>query len=313
MNERAARIVDRIVDRADTMRIEVTELDNGARVIDVGVEARGGLSAGRALARICAGGLSEITFTALEFDDVWLPGLTVVTDHPVESCMASQYAGWRIDPEGYFAMGSGPLRAVARVERELYEKLGYVEEAEGGVLVLESRQLPDEGVADFVASRSGLTPSRVTLLVAPTASLAGGVQICARVLETGLHKMMELGFDIRTVLSGLGTAPVAPVAEDDLHAIGRTNDCVLYGGRAHFTVDSEDDLLAELVPRVPSSASSDYGTPFFEIFERYDRDFYKIDPHLFSPARVSLTNVRSGRTFQAGEVNRGVLERSLLS
>lgn len=312
LNERAARVADGMVDRADAMRVEVSELENGARVIDAGIEARGGLMAGRALAEICAGGLSEFTFTALGFDDVWLPGLTVVTDHPVESCMASQYAGWRIDPEGYFAMGSGPLRAVARVEKELYSKLDYVEEAERGVLVLEGRQLPDEAVADFVASRSGLAPSQVTLLVAPTASLAGGVQISARVLETALHKMLELDFDIRTILSGLGTVPLAPVAEDDLRAIGRTNDCVLYGGRAHFTVDSEDELLAELVSRIPSSASSDYGTPFFEIFERYDRDFYKIDPHLFSPARVALTNVRSGRTFQAGEVNPEVLEASLL-
>ena len=44
--------------------------------------------------------------------------------------MASQYAGWAIDPEGFFAMGSGPLRAKARVEKELFGKLGYAEDAD---------------------------------------------------------------------------------------------------------------------------------------------------------------------------------------
>ncbi len=313
MNERAAQIADAMTVEAHALRVDVKTLDNGARVIDVGVSAPGGLAAGRRLAETCMGGLGQVGFTALQFDDMWLPGLTVTTDHPLESCMASQYAGWKIDPEGYFAMGSGPLRAVARVEKELYEKLGYEERADRGVLVLEARELPNENVADYVANRSGLPADRLTFLIAPTASLAGGVQISARVLETALHKMLELGFDIEAILSGLGTAPVPPVAKDDLRAIGRTNDCVLYGGRAYFTVRGDDDALAELVPRIPSCASSDYGTPFYEIFQRYGGDFYKIDPHLFSPAEVALTNIASGRTFRAGELNHRVLRESLLS
>lgn len=313
LNERAARIADGMAEEADALRVAVKRLDHGTRVIDAGVEVPGGLAAGRRLAEACMGGLGQVTFTHLEFGDLWLPGLIVTTDHPAESCMASQYAGWKIDPQGYFAMGSGPLRAVARVEKELYEKLRYEEQAGRGVLVLETRQRPDEKVAEYVARKSGLPPDRLTLLVAPTASLAGGVQISARVLETALHKMLELGFDIGGILSGLGTAPLPPVAKSDLRAIGRTNDCVLYGGRAHFTLRAEDETLAELAPRVPSSASSDYGTPFYEIFQRYGGDFYKIDPHLFSPAAIYLTNVASGRTFQAGRVNPEVLRASLLS
>lgn len=312
MNERAARIADAMAAEAPALRVRVRQLANGARVIDAGVEAPGGLLAGRRLAEACMGGLGEIGFTTLELDRLWVPGLTVSTDHPAESCMASQYAGWKIDPEGYFAMGSGPLRALARVEKELYAKLGYLEDATRGVLVLEGRQLPDERVADYVARRSGLAPQGLTMMIAPTASLAGGVQISARVLETALHKMLELGADIGDVLSGMGTAPLAPIAKDDLRAIGRTNDCILYGSQVHFTIRSDDDALAELVPRIPSSTSEDYGTPFYEIFQRYDGDFYKIDPHLFSPAHVSITNITSGRTFRAGQVNTTVLERSLL-
>jgi methenyltetrahydromethanopterin cyclohydrolase len=258
------------------------------------------------------GGLGHVQFTPLTIGgDTW-PGLMVWTDHPAESCMASQYAGWAIDPKGFFAMGSGPLRAKARVERELFEKLGYAEDAARGVLVLESRSLPTDEVASWVAKKAGLIGGAITFAVAPTASLAGGVQIVARVLETGLHKMDTIGFDVRRVVSAMGTAPLPPTARSDTRAIGRTNDCILYGGQARYTVQAEDDELAQLAARMPASASSDYGTPFYDIFKRYDNDFYKIDPMLFSPAEVWLTSAKSGRTFHGGRLNPDVLRASLL-
>jgi methenyltetrahydromethanopterin cyclohydrolase len=117
------------------------------------------------------------------------PGVQVWTDHPATACMASQYAGWAINPDGFFAMGSGPLRAKACVERELFGKLAYSEDAARGVLVLEGRMLPDAAVAAWVAAKAGVPAHGITFAVAPTASIAGGVQIVARVIETGLHKM----------------------------------------------------------------------------------------------------------------------------
>ena len=208
-------------------------------------------------------------------------------------------------------MGSGPLRAKARVEKELFGKLGYAEDASHGVLVLEARTLPTDEVAAWVAAKAGVAPGALTIAVAPTASLAGGVQIVARVLETGLHKMDTLGFDVRRVVSAMGTAPLPPTARSDMRAIGRTNDCILYGGQARYTVRAEDDELAELAERLPASASADYGTPFYDIFKRYDNDFYKIDPMLFSPAEVWLTSATTGRTFHAGRLNPDVLRASL--
>lgn len=313
LNERAARIAERMAEDADTLRVLASTLPGGTRLIDCGIDTPGGLEVGRLLAEACMGGLGRVELTGLDFAGLRLPGVLVRTDHPAESCLGAQYAGWAIKPEGYFAMGSGPLRAIARVEEELYERLEYEEGGEGeGVLVLETRTPPDESVASYIAERAGVPPERLHLLVAPTASLAGGVQVCARVVETCLHKLLELGFDVRRVLSALGTAPLAPVAKNDLRAIGRTNDCVLYGGVVHLTVRAEDEELSELVPRVPSSASADYGVPFYEIFERYDRDFYRVDPHLFSPAEVYVTNIRSGRTFHAGDTNAAVLRRSLI-
>ena len=311
LNRRAVALADAMEADVDLLRIIVTRLGNGARVLDCGIGAEGGLEAGRRLAEVCLGGLATVSLTTTELGGFTLPAVQVATDHPVAACLAAQYAGWAIDPKGYFAMGSGPARALARVERELFEKIGYAEAAERAALVLEGRTLPTEAVAAYVAERCRLEPSRLSLLIAPTASVAGGVQVAARSVETGLHKMVELGFDVRKVRSGLGVCPLAPVARNDLRAIGWTNDCILYGTRAYFTVRADDDELAGLVERLPAASSPDYGTPFYEIFKRYDSQFYKIDRLLFSPAEVTLNNLATGRVARAGRLDPDVLLKSL--
>jgi methenyltetrahydromethanopterin cyclohydrolase len=311
MNEAASEIADTMADQADVLRVNSFRLPSGARIIDAGVNTPGGIEAGIALAEICMGGLGNVSCTPVQIGDQSYAGLTVWTDHPAVSCMASQYAGWAISVGKYFAMGSGPLRAHARVERELFDKLSYEEEAEEGVLVLETRSLPTDEVVASIAEKARLQPVQLTFVVAPTASLAGGVQISARIIETGLHKIETLGFDVRRVIAATGTAPLPPVAKNDLRAIGRTNDCILYGGQARYTVQAPDAELEKLAEQVPASASRDYGTPFYEIFQRYGGDFYKIDPLLFSPAEVWLTSSETGRTFHAGRLNAEVLEASL--
>jgi methenyltetrahydromethanopterin cyclohydrolase len=311
MNETAGNLADSMADQAEVLRVRTSRLRSGARVIDAGVEADGGIEAGLAISRICMGGLGQVTCTPVQVGHQSYPGLMVWTDHPAVACMASQYAGWAISVGKFFAMGSGPLRAQARVERELFDKLGYEEHADEGVLVLEGRTLPTDEVAAWVADKARVQPSALTFVVAPTASLAGGVQISARIIETGMHKMETLGFDVTRVVSAIGTAPLPPVAKTDILAIGRTNDCILYGGQARYTVRAGDTELEKLSKKVPASASRDYGTPFYEIFQRYGGDFYKIDPLLFSPAEVWLTSTETGRTFHAGHLNPEVLEASL--
>jgi methenyltetrahydromethanopterin cyclohydrolase len=310
LNARAVTIADRMeADRAE-LRLRVETLVCGARVIDAGGDTPGGLAAGRAMVDVCMSGLGNLSFVPLTIGGEPYHGVQVWTDHPWLACMASQYAGWALHVGDFFAMASGPLRAVARVEHELFEKLGYSEQSDRGVLVLEGRVLPTDDVANHVAERAGIDPRALTFIVAPTASIAGGVQITARIVETGLHKMDALGFDVRRVVSASGTAPVPPVAKNDLRAIGRTNDCMLYGGQARYVVDADDATLEDLASKLPASASSDYGTPFYEIFQRYDRDFYKIDKLLFSPGEVWLTSATTGRTFHGGRLNADVLQLS---
>jgi methenyltetrahydromethanopterin cyclohydrolase len=311
MNERAWALADAAATRAEELRIAVHTLSGGARVIDCGVTVSGGYGAGQLLSELCMGGLGHVGYTPIVVGSEQWQGVQVWTDYPAVCCMASQYAGWAITPEGFFAMGSGPLRARARVEKELYARLGYAEDGPRGVLVLEGRALPTDAVVEWVARKASVQAEGITLAVAPTASLAGGVQIVARVIETGLHKMETLGFDVTRVESAMGTAPLPPTAKSDMRAIGRTNDCVLYGGQARYTIRADDDELAALAVRLPASTSADYGTPFYDIFKRYDNDFYKIDPLLFSPAEVWLTSATSGKTFHAGHVNPDVLRASL--
>ena len=309
LNDRAQELADRLAGDADALRVAVTTLPGGTRLIDCGSAVPGGLEAGRRFAEICMAGLGTVSFAPLVLESRWLPGLTVVTDRPALACLASQYAGWRLDPEDYFAMASGPGRALIRAE-DLYDDLDVDERSRHAVLCLETREAPPDAITAYVADRAGVAPADLTLLFAPTACLAGSVQVAARVVETALHKLHELDFDVGRVVSGFGSCPLPPVARKDPDAIGRTNDAVLYGGQVELTVDAPDEELEAIVPRLPSSASDDYGEPFGHVLEAADWDFYKIDPLLFSPAEVRLVSVASGRSFHAGGVDIGVLEHS---
>ena len=176
---------------------------NGTRVLDCGVNVPGGLQAGLAMARVCLAGQAEISLIPGHVAGIACPTVQVFSDVPVQACMASQYAGWQISVGKFFAMGSGPMRAVYGKE-ELFEHIEGRENAAMAVGVLESRKLPDEAVADYLSTNLNLPPAKISLLVAPAASLAGNLQVVARSLETALHKLHELKFDLNQVLSGFG-------------------------------------------------------------------------------------------------------------
>ncbi len=308
LNERAWRFAEHLAGQAAMLKIAVHDV-GGARVLDCGVNAVGGLQAGLGLARVCLAGLADVSLTPGDVDGVPCAQVQVLTDHPVTACMASQYAGWQVQVGKFFAMGSGPMRA-AYGKEELFQHLPGRESAPVAVGVLESRRLPDEGVVAFLTERLGLPAGKIILLAAPTYSIAGKIQVVARSLETALHKLHELKFDLTQVVSGFGSAPLPPVAGDWLGAIGRSNDAILYGGRVVLWVHAEDDQLAELGPRLPSGTSADHGAPFAEIFARYDQDFYKIDPMLFSPAQAAFHNLKTGRSHVFGKLAPDVLRRS---
>ena len=311
MNQRIAGLADAVAGDPDMTQAAVETLDSGARVIDCGAKARGGLNAGLVFASVCMGGLGRVEPAPVVVGDRTWPGVTVSVDLPAAACLASQYAGWKLEHEKFFAMASGPGRALARAE-PLFEELKWREPdgTDVALLCLETSQTPPPEIVEKVASRCGVPSSGVTFLIAPTASICGSVQISARVVETALHKLHELGVDPERVRYGWGCCPIAPVAKDDPTAIGRTNDAVLYGGTVHLWLEGSDDEVAELADKLPSSASDAFGTPFGELLEAADWKFYDIDPLLFSPAEVTLTSTESGRAHHAGGHAPDVLERS---
>jgi methenyltetrahydromethanopterin cyclohydrolase len=307
LNERAMNVANVMASSA-ALRLEEHDV-GGARVIDCGVKVKGSLQGGLGLAWACVADLASVSLVPGDVDGFACPHVHVWTDQPVLACMASQYAGWQVSAGKFFAMGSGPMRALYGKEA-LFDHLPGREHSPVAVGVLESRKLPTEEVVTYLCQQLKLTPSQLTLLVAPASSIAGTLQVVARSVETAMHKLHELGFDLMQVLSAQGWAPLPPVATDEINAIGRTNDAILYGGRVVLWVDADDDKLVEVGHKVPSSSSHDYGAPFAEIFERAGRDFYKIDKMLFSPAELVLYNVRSGRHHAFGKLAPDVLRRS---
>lgn len=310
LNERAYELANAMVADADKLGIEVSTLDCGTRIIDCGVKAPGSAKAGIKLACICMGdaGNAELCRAVRAAWDG--PGVRADGEKdPISACMASQYAGWAIKGEEFFAMGSGPMRAAACRE-ELFQDIGRCEKPSQCVGVLETAKLPPESVCIDIANKCGVSPDRLTMLVAKTSSEAGTIQIVARSLETALHKLHTLKFDLECVKGGWGIAPLPPHGDDDMVALGRTNDAILYGAQVHLAVETSDDVIQEIGPRVPSNSSTDHGRPFADIFARYDHDFYRIDPMLFSPAQVIFLNRETGKEFSFGEFAPQVLAES---
>jgi methenyltetrahydromethanopterin cyclohydrolase len=309
LNERAHELANAMAADADDLGIAVLTLDCGTRIIDCGTEAAGSTEAGRRLAEICLSDLANVEITGAPVGAWPSDTVKVTTSMPLAACMASQYAGWELKGEKFFAMGSGPMRAAACRE-ELFKDIGLCEKADVCVGILETSKLPPESVCAEIASKCGIRPNRLTLLVARTASDAGKVQIVARSVETAMHKLHVLGFDLSRIKHGIGFAPLPPVASDDLAAIGWTNDAILYGGGVKLQVTGDDQSLRKIGPSVPSNASPDFGRPFAEIFASYNNDFYRIDPLLFSPARITFDNVDTDQQLHFGKLELNVLAES---
>lgn len=310
LNGNAQKIVDGIVRDAERLRVAVKTGSLGEWLIDAGAEAPGGIEAGLRMAEAAMGGLGTVTTTVGGGLDRWPLGIEVRSSQPVIACLGSQYAGWNLSDGDYFAMGSGPARALARVE-PLFSSLSYREASDSSVLILETAAPPPAPVVEKVAKATGLDPANLTFIYAPTQSLAGTVQIVSRVLEVALHKANDLKFPLEDIVDGLGAAPVPAPHPDFLTAMGRSNDAIIYGGLVQLFVRGPAAAARQLAERLPSRASRDHGRPFAEIFSAFRGKFYDIDPMLFSPAEVVVTALDSGETFRSGGRDAKMLERSL--
>ena len=307
VNELALEIFENLAEYAEEFNAAYHELDNGARIVDCGVSTRGGYAAGRAFTEICMGGLGEVNFRMGQIKEFPVPFIDVFTDFPSVSCLGAQKAGWTIKHNNYFAMGSGPARALSLKPKHTYEVIEYEDDFDSAVISLESDHLPNGAVMEKIAEDCQVDVANVCAVVAPTSSIVGSIQVAGRCVETAIYKLNELHFDTRKIISGFGTAPVPPVRGPKL-AMGVTNDATIYHGRIMLTMNAPD--IKDYLEKIPSSKSKGYGKPFNEIFKEAGYDFYKIDTSLFSPAEVIINEVSEGAVYHTGMVNPEVALKS---
>ncbi len=289
LNRMAVELVDEAIDFADELAIAIHELDNGAVVCDFGVEVAGGVEAGLLLTEIQTGGLATVQTGMGTVDDAPLTHVEVSTDHPAMAFLAAQKAGWELSIDGFEGLGSGPARALVAEEEE-YQRMGYRDASDFTVLVVESEELPDEAVAEHVAEMAGVPTSSIFLPSFSTSSVTGSVALAARAGELAAFRLSELGYDPLDMLSTTAVAPVAPVAGADDVAMARTNDALAYGAQVHMTVETPFDRF----DNVPSTAGTEFGAPFVEIFEEYGWEFYDIPVEVFAPAQITFDVVGEG-------------------
>jgi len=312
VNELAWKLVEEMRQKAKEYNVIVERTRLGTVLIDAGIKTDGGLLAGKMITEICMGGCGKSEITCKRYGDLEMASIFVYTDHPAVAILGAQFAGWRIKIEEFFAIGSGPARALTLKPKELYEEIGYKDECDKAVLVLETEKKPPEKVAEKLAEECGVQPENLAVILVPTTSIAGSIQISGRVVETGMHKLEKLGLNPKLIAYAWGYAPIAPSHPKFSEAMGRTNDSILYGGVTFYAVRWKDDeeKLREILGNAPSKASKSYGKPFTQIFKEANYDFYKVDPKLFAPAVIMLNNLETGNTFVAGEVNVEVLKQS---
>ncbi len=322
VNAHSLPIVRHMLTNAAKLRIGVERLANGSTLIDGGIHVPGGIEAGRLITEICMGGLGTVTLSHNIATSRWPLSVHVHSTNPVIACLGSQYAGWSLShgegKEAFHALGSGPARALAtkikdgREEpvEELFQQLDYRDRATETTLVMEVDKIPPIEVIEKVVRACNVDATALTVILTPTSSLAGAMQVVGRVLEVALHKAHALHFPLHHIVDGAASAPVPPPHPNFIKAMGRTNDAILFGGQAHLFVKGGDEGAERLANELPSSVSRDYGKPFAEVFKQYGYDFFKVDPMLFSPASVIVTAIDSGRSFHAGRIDEELLDRS---
>ena len=314
INQQAVKIVkEKIIPFAEQLNCKVYYLQNGATVVDMGVEARGGWQAGKLFVEATIGGMGYVEFGQYHLGDLLLPSIDVYIDNPVEATLSSQFSGWKMagkDTPGYInPIGSGPARAIAR--NDIFSQSWHYQDINHEtVFGAQTQEIPDESVAEQVAEECKLPVENVYILAAKTGNLTGSIQVCSRTVEASLWRLYRKGFDIAKIISGMGTCPIAPPIHDELKAMDRVNTALLYGVTVRYVVDSTDEEVEAVIDIAPFNASKRFGEKFIDIFEEGERDFYIVDKDIHTVARYEITNYATGNTFVGGELREDMMKDS---
>ena len=315
VNKKAMEIVREMIADQECLGLKVTKMDCGATVIDAGVEAAGSFQAGLMFNEILMGGLGISQMSRWDLDDEYSFGAvdTYITD-TVHGILMSQLAGWPLESGPFAAIGSGPARALARRSSDPYVGLSdYQDNHHEAVLCIQTIHYPTEEMAISIGDACNIKVEDVYLVTASNACIVGAMQIAGRSVEQIYHKMVLGGISPESIKMGRGVAPIAPLHEDQVVAMGRINDAITYGAHSEFWVDCDDEVIAKVLPSLTAATSSPYYPELFEAtYRRAEMDFFNMDPDGDSGARVQIHNIVTGKVHFSGAIRRDVIRKSFL-
>lgn len=313
VNRKSFQLAKKLLKNKDILKIDVSYLENGTTVIDLGQKVKGSWEAGRILTEILLGGLGQASFETFpeKIAGTQLPAVNIRVDWPLLSLAGCQISGWELSPGNFAPILAGPGRTLGRKENDwLTPYTDYEDDFDKAIITIESPSPVTLEQANNLAKACNVDSDMLYILIAPPASLVTYIQVSGRILEQTLHRLMEEKFDLDTIIQAQGFCVIPPLIKDELISMGRMNDALIYGGHANFTVNTEDKYIENIINKITSDQSEVYGRPFKEIFKEADLNFYNVPKELFSPASVTIINERTGKSFNAGEFNKKVLEKS---
>lgn len=315
LNNMAAKIVEEeIIPNAEALNVDVFRLSNGATVIDMGVKAKGGWKAAKLFTDTCMGGMGELVYQSMYVGNHIIPTVSIQIDRPDVTQLGAHIAGLYVPYHGRYQPVSGPLRAITGTDHWA-ERVTYRDtEAKKAVGHLQITTLPDEELAETICQRINMDPKDLYLIPSATSTVVGSVQIVARNLEQTFATLGDhLDFPINSIVQGIGFAPVISIEDDEIVAMGRVNDGLIYGQESTVYIDCEDDDILRFADKLPMCKNDTvFGIPFEEMFRESGCDWAKVPRDWDAPCKINFLNIRTNHFFPIGMLHYGVLERDFM-
>jgi methenyltetrahydromethanopterin cyclohydrolase len=314
VNKLGYEIVKEMIRDCDRLNIAVNELKNGTTVLDCGVNAPGGYKAGEYASKLRMGGLAEVQITNVTYGDTSLPTAVVYTDFPSMIGLCT-YVWYGIVPQPFdtkaefSAWISGPGRVLARAPQKVFDKIDYEDNSDVAVLVVQSRKLPDEKVANYLAEKCKVSPKNLYLVVTPTESVAGSVQVVAvSGLEDTFWRLTEFfGIPYARIKHALGSTPIPPIHPRVYEVPCITSDdAIRYGGIVHYWIESVEgeDLEAIVKSMVIENYPVNYGKSYYQIGGHPpDLHTFAKEGRGFVVGEAGIYDTRTCRMYKAGKVH----------
>lgn len=312
VNKSAASICKKMLNEPEELNIKCTRFKSGAHLIDTGNKAAGGMQAGLFVTKICLGGVGNVSLTLMDLEGITLPAVMVSTDFPILSLLCQASGGYREAMEGwinfnvgsFYAIASGPARALVHEPKKLFEMIPYMDSAEEAVVVLQSEQYPNEKVADSLAEKCGVNSENLYLVLAPLSSMSGLIQVTGRSVENAMVKLHTLGYEGNSVKKACGIAPLPPLNSKSIVP----DDMLSYGSIVHlYVLPDEGTDLKQIAQEMPSRTSKCYGRSFSDLIKEHE-GLRGIDLELFAPAEVYINNLATGELYHSGSVNSSLIK-----